>query len=438
MADASGSTEPMLAQPGTRPSAVRIESAWCEPTVDWTVAAVKAALSEHDSGRFRDSAALVDQMLRDPVIAGDLATRCRALGSRSALTFKVEPGMGDGRKRERARSRCEDLWWSACPETTVGAILRDGIMLGVGVGRVWWERDTGDWRPRLVHLPVHGLEWSEWERKWVYTTRDGKALDVTPGDGTWFLYTPHGDRSWLLGAVRQLGMVWLMRDYARRDWARFSERNGMPVLAMYEPMAALDDVEGTGGATGSSAAAFYRGLRAKMGRDAVLRLPKGADDASSWDAKWLELTGKSYETFPQQLDKLATEIHTSILGRDPNAGSKGGDGELAGERRHNENLSTDAETMSTAIRDCVWKPDVAFNIDPTDLELAAWGRWDTRPPADLGARAKTLDTAADAIGKLAALGVDCQPVAAEFGLTGTIDAPKPAPAPAPPADQPNQ
>ena len=432
MADPSGSTETMLSSPGNRPANVRIESAWTETTTDWTVARVRAAIRSHEDGHFAASAALCDEVMKDAMIAGDVNTRCSALASKSAIPFKVEPGGGDGRKRPVALQRCRDLWWEACRETTLRSIQRDAILAGVAVGRVWWTRTVTEWRPRLVHLPLHGLEFSEADRKWFYTTGDGQRLEVTPGDGTWFLHLPYGVRSWMGGAIRQLGELYLMRAFARRDMARFSERNGMPVLAVYEPSTALDDVERAGGAESAETTAYYRGLRAKLGRDAVLRLPVPAErDRQGWDAKWLELTGQSFETFPKLLDTIAAEIHQALLGRDPGASAKGGDGELEAARVRVEYLAADAEPLSTSIRDCVWKPDVAYNIDPEDLELAAWGRWDTRPPPDLGARATTLRTLGEALEKLLPMGADAQPIGAEFGVDGKLKAP-PKPEPAPP------
>lgn len=437
MADASGSTEPVRSEPATRPAPIRIESAWVDRVSTWTVATVRAALCAHEDGDFRTSASLADHVMRDPVIAGDVNTRCRALAAKSDPNFKVEPSIaGDGRKREAARKRCEALWWESCAEPTIFAIQRDAILLGVAVGRVWWDRDGSEWRPRLVHLPVHGLEFHEWDRRWTYTTRAGDSLEVTPGDGTWFLHAPYGDRSWMGGAIRQVAIPWLMRDYARNDWARFNERNGMPVLAIYEPTDARDDVEGAAGADGASTTAFYRGLRAKLGRDAVLRLPQGlSKDDVGWDAKWLELAGKGFETFGSQLDKLASEIHLALRGGDPSSGARGGDGELASEKLSGEYLAADAETLSTSIRDCVWRPDAAYNLG--DADVAAWGRWNTRPAPDLASRASTLKTAGEAMTLLAPLGVDCKPVAEEFGLVvpGKLEAPAPPPPPAP-ADPP--
>lgn len=439
MADASGYSEPKHSDPGTRPSRITIETAWTEPVSTWTVAMVRAALDLHEAGDFSLSSVLADAATRDSTVAGDLEIRCRALASRSSLPFKVEAGEGDGRKREAARRRCERLWWHACPETTIYSVQKDAIMLGASVGRIWWSTSADEWRPRLHHLPPHGLSWSDVDG-WVYQSRDGTRHLVTPGDGTWFLHLPNGSRSWMGGAIRRLGEIWLQRVYARRDWARFSERHGLPVLAVREAQAARDDIEQGQGSEGAAAKAFYGRLRASMTRDGVLKLPQSdSKDVPGWDAEWLELVGTSYEGFAAQLRDLKGEVHEALLGRDPNGSSKGGDGELANERRHTEFLATDAETLTTTIRECIWKPDAAYNVDVTDTEVAAWGRWDTRPPPDLERRATTLDKCADAVGKLVVLGVDCVPVLNEFGLLAPsgVQAP-PRPTQAQPADQPEE
>ncbi len=420
--------------PGRRPPAIKIETAWSDPISEWTVCRTRAAITAHEDGQISASAALSDALERDPIIAGDLNTRCRALASRSALPFAVERGGGDGRRAEFARKRCERLWWDVCTEDTIFAIQKDAIKLGVAVGFLRWRRYVHEWIPRLEPLSPYGLDWREDEQRWYYTPRNGTPLPVTPGDGTWFLFEPFGPRSWMGGAIRSIAEPWLIRRFASRDWARFSERNGMPVLAMYEPAMALDDIEGTGGADGAGTAAFYRGVGAKMGKDAVLRLPQGrSKEEVGWDAKWLELTSTGHTGFSALLAAMEREIHHALLGHDSSSTSRGGDGEIANQRKGSEYLASDAELLSSALRRQVWMPDVAYNIDPSDLELAAWGRWDTRPPPDQSARASTLKTAAEAMGLLMKMGVDCASVAAEFGIAAPTKAP-PEPHPAAPSD----
>lgn len=415
MALGDGATsEVVTVAPKRAPANPRILSQWSAPVSTWTPATVRAALDSHDRGNFRQSSQLIDASLRCPWVAGDLNRRTRALASRSALPFTVEASsLGDGRKRETARKRCEATWWDVHPEPTIAAVLRDAIMAGVSVGRIWWALDAGDWRPRLSRLSLYGLDWNDWDG-WTYSTRDGQRLRVTPGDGTWFLYAPHGDRSWMLGAIRQIGLPALMYLLTSRDWARLCERNGMAMLAIKEPHFATDDVEGLTGTT--AADEFYSSIRGGIGSETILRLPQGqTKDEGGWEAEWMELKGRGGELFSQHLSTLKSEIHAALLGMDPDASARGGDGEQSNATAHNEYLAADAETLSTALREQVWKPDTAYNIDD-DTDLAAWGRWDTRPQPNMKLRAETLDVVGTACASLGAVGVDVAPVVAEFGL----------------------
>lgn len=428
MADASGTTTPIRVRRGA-PAAVVIESFYSEPTSTWTPATIRCALDEHEAGRFYTSACLADAVMRDARVMRGLRRRVTKLASRSALPFKVEAAEGgDGRIREAVRARTEVLWWDAHDEATLAAILRDAILLGLGLGWVSWERTAGEWRPRLHYLPAHGLMWQPWDRRWTYTTREGELLDVRPGDGTWFLYLPFGEFSWMWGALRCVGLPFLMRQDAFVHWARFDERHASPMLKVKEPHFATDDVELPDGSTTTQANAFYAALR--PGPNVAVRCPQGqGPDGGGWDVEWMELEGKSHEAIDAFIDRLSADIDLALLGSDSDGAAKGGDGELAAETMKVEDLATDAETLTTALREQVWKADVAFNYGPDKTDAAAWGRWTTRPAVDALKRAETLDKAGDAMGKLAPLGVDCTPVAAEFGLAapGGVKAP-PAPA----------
>lgn len=441
MPDAAGFTEETVRY-SREPPRLRIESAWTEPVSAWTPATMRAALAEHDSGRFYTSAAYADWCWRDAEYSGAMRTRVDALASRSALPFTVEAGEGDGRLRESIRKRVDQLWWTSIPESTTAAILIDAIPMRCAIGRLRWLTREDEWIPFLHPLPIHGLEFVDEGdgrgQRPIYNTADGERLEVTPGDGTWFLYLPCGPRSWLRGALRSCAEPVLSRAYTSRDWNRWCEKHGLPMLKVKEPHFAGDDVEGALGSGGTGTATVYGAIRTGLAGGAVLRLPQGADkDTPGWDAEWMELVGQSYQGFSAHLDKKAGEIRTSVLGRNE-TGAKGGDGELASERLRIEGLSSDAETLSTALRDQVWKPYVAFNYGARHIELAPWGRWNTRPPTDLASRAKTLDTAADAMTKLKALGAALAPIMAEFqiaavesGAGGEPVAPEPPPQPEP-------
>lgn len=438
-ASASGFTEETV-KPGRTPPRLKIESAWASPISVWTPPTMRAALDSHEQGQFYTSAALADWCWRDAVFAGAMRTRVHALSSRSALPFTVEAGDGDGRSRKAIRDRVEQLWWTSIPESVLAPILIDAISPGAALGVIRWLRLPDEWIPFLHHLPLHGLEHVVEEDRYVYHTADGQTLDVTPGDGRWFLHLPYGPRSYLYGALRSVAAPVLGRAYDNRDMSRGNEKHGLPLLAIEEPFFAHDDVEGATGAGGSNALAFYRQFRAGIGSETVLRLPQGqGPDGGGWKAEWKELKASPNQGFVASLKSREAEIQLAILGR-ADAGSKGGDGELASERLRIEGLASDAETLSTTIRNQIWKPYVAFNYSPDDIENAPWGRWNTRPPTDLKARADMLDKMADAAGKLKPLGAAMGPIFAEFQVTAVEtkgDEPvPPEPPPAPPAPDP--
>lgn len=413
------------------PRAQAIRALWIEPLSDWTVALVRAALTQHERGSMRQSARLADAMGRNPDVAGALTTRANALGARSALPFRVEPSdEGDGRKVEAVRKRQEQLWWYSVPEAAVGAIVRDRIMLGQGLGWIRWSSQDGEWVPRIEWVPQHGLEWQARGMDgrsagcWAYTDDDGKRTQVTPGDGSWFLWEPAGPRSWLSGAVRTCAIPWIGELLTFRDWLRYGEKHGLPILEISEPHWAQDDVEGESGAAGSQADAYYAQF-ATLASESVLRSPQGADkDAGGWGAKWLEPISDTWETFRALIDRCKAAIHMAILQRDAAAAPRGGDGEVSTERVRSEALSSDAESFSTALREQLWAPWAEFGYG--DRRLAGWGRWDTRQAPDMQARAKTLDTLGDALAKLRKVGVDTSPIVAEFGLVEDAEEPMPS------------
>ncbi len=426
------------------PTTETVEQAYLDTLSAWTIEGVKAALDAHEQGDFAESSVLYGAAMRDPQIYSCLATRVSALSARAGLPFSVDPAEGvDDRRAKSVASRIEARWWTACPESAIAALDRDGIMLGVGVGRVApWRVEIGAygpaWVPTLRRLRPHGLLWNESEKRFEYRSLDGKTHVVTPGENGWVLHAPFGGDSWMMGAIRALGNSWVTRALTRRDRSRYSEKYGLPILAVKEPYAAPDDIEGSSGSANPTIASYYAQFRNITPRS-VIREPRGPEGKDGWEARFISPeAGSSFAVFRETLADERREIAAVLLGRDPELpAAVGGDGASLLARVEVEKLSTDAEGMATTLREQVWKPYVAYNIDPARPELAGWPRWDTRPTADLGARAVTLDKAADALAKLIEMGADVAPILEEFHLTAAkpLEAPPPPAAAEPPAEE---
>lgn len=426
------------AEPRRSPRPV-VDSAFLSLFSKWTVSRITCALEQHEQGIFHDSAQLCDAALRDAQVFAHLATRVSALSARSGLPFCIEPSEGvDDRSSEKVARDVQNLWWTMCPEAQVAALHRDGVMLGVGVGRIEWDRSSTPWVPRLRRLRPHGLYWDETTRCFKYIDDKGQTHVVTPGQNDWVLHLPNGPDSWLFGAIRPVALIQFARSGCTlRDWLRFEERHGMPALVVDEPHFASDDVAGT---AEDQANAYYQQFR-NLGKNPVIRQPKAPDGSTEkgWGVRWLELTSTSYEGFEKLLGVLRSDIITAILGRDHETASKlGGDGVSMLERVASEFLITDTEGLANTLRDCVLKPFVRFNYRAAKEELASWPRWQTRPQTDLKTRAETLKTASEALPRLEAMGIDVGPAIEELHLKRTSK-PEPAQAlqtPQAPAEEP--
>lgn len=409
-----------------------------QPQSTWTIADVRNALDEHEEGRFYDSAALAEAFGRDSHITSDLRTLVDSIAARSdvgGLPFSVDSSDdGDQRRAQTVANQVSGLWWDVFPESVISQVGRDATLLGVSVGRITWAVVDGLWIPKLHPLPAQHLEWRDFERRWVYQTEDKGELTVTPGDGRWFLHLPYGERSYMHGAVRALGTPFALRGFTEVDWARYNEKHGSPQLAIKEPHFASDDIESQGTANTIYAQAV------NMAREGLLRMPQGEDGQTGWDAKWLELTGRNWETFQAQLKRLDDVVSVILTGRGMNRETAlGGDGETAATRVATERLLSLTGPLSTTAREQVWKPFGQRNIANWDDRLAPWGRWNVVPPVDLKARAEILDKAADAATKLSVLGADVEPIFREFQIQpkpgAEIGAPPPPVAGPPKGDE---
>lgn len=404
------------------------------PQSSWTLRGARAALDAHETGDFSQSALLADALPRDGQMFADIQTRVRAIAARAdegGLPFEVQPSdRGDQRRAKSVAKKVKEWWWDVFTEQALTAILRDSLLLGVAVAAVEWVlQGTGSDAvrlPKIHHLPAHNLFYREWERKWFYLTEQGEVEVVpggpAPGGASWLLHLPHGDRSFMWGAVRALGIPFVVRAFSYDDWTRYNEKHGLPALAVKEPHFASDDVNASAGAN-----TIYQQAR-EMTSQAIFRLPQGEDGQTGWDAKWLELVGNTWETFQGLLKRTDSVITIVLHGRAPeSAGKLGGDGEGGREQVRSEYLAADAGGLGTTTRDQVLKPWGRLNDPAWDDKLAPWGRWNTTPKANAKVRAETLDVAADAIGKLVALGADPAPLFDEFRLT-KIKEPEPKPA----------
>lgn len=387
--------------------------------LDWSPDQIRAAEVLADGGSLRMAADLCEVMLADDRVSGVLGARTRGL---LGLPVNFEKA-GDRRRAGRAVKALEagEDFWAAFPEHELGAMLDWGIMLGVALARVvpTDRPDVGRVVPRLSRWHARWLRYDWDARQWRVATDGGAEVDAAPGDGEWVLHTPGGEhRPWADGAWRALSRWWLLKQYARQDFARHSEIHGTPLRAGIAPEGALKEHR-------KELAADL----ASIGRDTAFCLPPG------YDLKLVEATAKTWEMFRAQNEMADTAIAIRLAGQNLTSMVTGGS--LAAAKVHDvirhDLIRCDAETLGTTLHDqalVIWSED---NFG--DPKLAPWPWWPTDPPADQLALAQTRKAQAEALTALALAGVDTKPVMEEFGLKPAPDAAAPAPLQKPAPDE---
>lgn len=435
----------------TSPTRITVRQPTVPDGTRWKVTSVLAALDLHESGDFRESGLLAEAMGRDDRISGVRGTRTRALMGRSGVEFAIKPAVeaevdpATRKPREtdetrRSRALADEVgawWWDVFDEPTIARILDDGVMVGVHVSRVEWERTATAWNiVRLRRWHPANVRWDENLDRFIARTTEGDEV-IEPGDPNWFVYCPGGDRSWMCGAVRALGLAFVMRAFDWRDWARFNERHGNPVIMIKEP-AAYDH---------TLKKAFYSGIRS-MGSTGFIRVPKMGPSSNDegFDVSLLEPKDRSWESFQRFKEGLDVAIAILLLGQNLSTEVQGGSfaATQAHMRVRQDFLDGDAESLATSVRGgrTLRNPGplshwVRFNRGEDAAVLTPWPQWDTGIPEDLKTKAegaKAMGEAADAWKKIPGVKIkNLEEIAEKYGFEVEVDADaKPPTPPKPP------
>jgi phage gp29-like protein len=373
----------------------------------WTVGQVRSALRLHVDGDFHRSALLADAARGDDRIKSDLRTRVYAV---TGLPFRLDPSpTGDQRRAKAVRDELADAWTRVCPASTVRDILRWGVLGGVGYGALAWESTGGRWWPSVeVWHPQH-LRYHDTSGAYEAQTTAGPA-DVIPGDGTWLCYLPEGRRGWMDASIRGLAIPYLLRGLSRRDWARFSEKHGLPITGAVVPESA-DTADKD---------SFFDDLRQLAG-EGIVMLPRDRE-GRGFDVTMIEpRNAQAWQGFEHVLKHCDVSIAVELLGQASNAQEGGSYAKAAALGLIRQDiLEADALSIAETIRADVLRPWARFNFG--DPDLAPVPVWDATPPEDTSRLATTWQTAGAALTSLQAaarergMEIDLDAFAARFGI----------------------
>jgi phage gp29-like protein len=313
----------------------------------WTVDGIRTALDVHELGDLYRSSLLVRAMGRDERITAVLDTRVKTAAK---MPLCVEPN-GTTAADIALADEVRGMLRKAIPEDVQTRILSDAVMLGASICQIRWSNDASGWRPTLEPWDMAYARYNPGFRLWQVTTMEG-LVTIGPDDPNWFIFRPAGEYSFLAGAVRALGLPYLMRSSTYRDWVRYCEKHGLPIIAIEEPAFAEND----------SKAAFYTKVRS-LGREAVLRMPKDAN-GQGFKAEFLEPSTLSYDAFRLFLERLDSTIAIRLLGQNLTTEVQGGSYAAADvhDRVRADIIEGDLIPLADQLRAHVVAPFVRFNV----------------------------------------------------------------------------
>lgn len=424
--DAFGNSVPVVDDPAWRPpqdplknldpraqaGVVSREIPLVSVQTSWTITDVRNAYQAMNIGLFDLPSQMVDAIVADPRVQAALSSRTGGLLGRP-VEFQVPRRYRKSDLAKECLRAFRNAWPHMAAESILSELQKWTLMMGFGIGQLMW--DTGGkyatpflspWNPRYTYY--HWLL-----RKYIAITMDTQE-PIDAGNAHWVLHAPHGEyRGWMRGIVRGIAQPWLMRAYAFRDWARYSERHGYPIILAKTP-AAGDPVQ----------IQQFRNSCATLGQESVVQLPQGVEPQYSYDLDLLEASDGHWEAFQKLIEACSMEITLALQGQNLTTEVK--EGSLAAARVHADIrqalLEADARALSLTIYNQIARPFAAMNFGNPDL--APMVEWDVSPEEDYQVKATTFQVFTNAYLSLAKAGKgveDLNALAKDFGLHLSVD-----------------
>lgn len=377
----------------------------------WDIADVRAACVDLVSGRFDRPAQLHDALAGDSRVQSALKQRSGALLGKP-VRFKLPQRYRKDSQAKKCLRAWERHWPQMGAEPALLDLLETSHGLGFSTAQCLWDTSREIWKPHLLTFNSRYTYYHWLYRVHVAVTQDGQS-PITGGDGGWVLHAPYGSyRGWMRGSLRAVAQWWLARQYALRDWARYCEKHGFPLLIADTPF----------GADPNDIASLQADL-GTLGQESILQVPGSVDvqKYGRYDLRYLEPKDASWQAFKALIEQCNDEITLALLGQNLTTQVK--EGSLAAARVHADVrqaiVEADARALARTLYLQVARPFAAINFGNPDL--APLVSWDVRPPEDFETKARTFGSFATALNQLRSSGFalnNPERFASKFGLHG--------------------
>ena len=277
---------------------------------DWRVKQVRFALHQGMTGVFELLGQLWDAILGDDRVQATFGSRNAGLFGREA---RFRPANDSAAAKECMVAVQED-WHRIGAIAPLVEINSTEIGMGFGPAQIVWDNDGPRAIPELQ--PWHTrYTYFYWPLKcYVAITQDG-LYPIRQGGGKWLLHTPRGAyRGWVRGAIRAIAEPWLIRHFAIRDWARFSEVHGMPMRKAIVPAASAQPDRDR-----------FQSQLTKLGAETTVMVSRGVDGLGlNYDLELIEAKDRAWESFPGLRDHCDMSIVLAIMSQNLTTEVSGG------------------------------------------------------------------------------------------------------------------
>lgn len=358
----------------------------------WTVEQARGALYAHMMGQFDASAQLCDSVLGDDRVMATLNSRATALFGKEAR-FKAA-------NKSRAAKECLDAWTDWWPRLFGDSSFREiqdySSLMGLMPAQIVWDTTRPVWGPYLRPWHMRFTYW-DWQLRKLVALTNGPPVPIQPGNGKWFMHAPFGAyRGWVRGALRAVTEPWMLRHFAFRDMARFSEVHGQPTRVGKVP--AVSDPEER---------ALYEENIANLGSDAAIILPQAVDqmDGGGYDYSLVEAKDTAWEVFPGQIDRCDMAIVLAIQMQNLTTEVQGGAYNAVTGHMDVRQGGTEFDNRAWMFSVYLYlaRPFAWLNFG--DADLAPWSSFNITPQEVYDARSKRLGGFATSVSTLANAGV---------------------------------
>jgi phage gp29-like protein len=378
----------------------------------WDISLVRQALQSLVIGLFDQPAQLVESIVGDSRVQSAMESRTGALLG-APVKFRIPKRFRKDPMAQKCMSAWERMWPMIGSEPILAELLQWAVHLGFGVAQLHWDTTGKYWRPYLQVWNPRYMYYHWLYRVYVAIGLDGQ-FPIFGGDGHWVLHAPHSEyRGWIRGAMRAVAPWWLARNYALRDWARYSERNGMPWVKGKTP-AAADPIQ----------IQQFRQALSMLGQESVMQVPQGVDDMHSYDIELMEsAVGEASTGFEKLITMCNGEITLALMSQNLTTEVK--EGSFAAARVHadvrQQIIQADARALADTIYTQIARPFALFNFGNADY--APLIQWDVSPPEDAKMQSEVFKNFADALYVMRRGGIqvnDIEGLAKSFGLNMSL------------------